>query len=66
MIVPGVGTDVGRPARSEAVRLAAAVGSTPITGRLVRTAAAASEPTPTGTNIRSTVACSASSANSVP
>ena len=55
--VPGVGTAVGSPAASDAVRQAAVTGSTPITGTPRsapwRAAAAASEPTPTGTRITS-------------
>jgi hypothetical protein len=55
MLVPGVGTAVGRPAASEAVRQAAAAGSTATTAAPVaapwRAAAAASEPTPVGTRI---------------
>ena len=67
--VPGVGTTVGRPAASEAVRHAAATGSAPTTrtprAAACRAAAAASDPTPTGTTSRSWAACAAASSNSV-
>ena len=67
--VPGVGTTVGSPAASEAVRHCAVSGSTPTTGtpRAApnRAAAAPSEPTPIGTSTRSNEPCSATSAKSV-
>ena len=69
MLVPGVGTAVGSPAASDAVRQAAVTGSTPITSiprpAAKRAAAAASDPTPTGTISTSKSACAAASANSV-
>ena len=70
IVVPGVATAVGSPAASEAVRHAAAAGSTPITGHAALGAVAGGrrgERADADGHERSTSysACAAASANSV-